>query len=316
MIESVLRVKSVLQDFIREPTKDYDLVMENLLILERLDMSLSVLQETEIGKVITRLKRYVKEHQSASELISRLLLLWKQTALRQLSQQTQIIDAESHSVPNKRYKTEGKTDILNNELRPAKNFCDSSCEAMASSNDKLQENRNPLVDKYEYTVPANNKRRTLFNNLFMTLKTQSLLPHLHDSEIFCHNLAIVIEEAVYNRYKDMDEYIDQLQSIRFNLSQNKKLLNDICTGVLAIQKLATMSSEELATEEVRKKRETIIEESTAARQQPKLEANCSTEPCLKCGSNKVHVTQAQTRSADEPMTQFFTCTKCSKKWKK
>ena len=37
--------------------------------------------------------------------------------------------------------------------------------------------------------------------------------------------------------------------------------------------------------------------------------------CRKCGKNKVTYTQAQTRSADEPMTTFFCCLNCGNRWK-
>jgi len=37
--------------------------------------------------------------------------------------------------------------------------------------------------------------------------------------------------------------------------------------------------------------------------------------CKKCGTNKVTYTQAQTRSADEPMTTFFNCLNCGNRWK-
>lgn len=37
--------------------------------------------------------------------------------------------------------------------------------------------------------------------------------------------------------------------------------------------------------------------------------------CSKCKSKKTTYYQVQTRSADEPMTIFITCTKCDHKWK-
>ncbi|CAK0866845.1 unnamed protein product [Prorocentrum cordatum] len=39
------------------------------------------------------------------------------------------------------------------------------------------------------------------------------------------------------------------------------------------------------------------------------------EQCPRCGHHKAYVKQLQTRSADEPMTNFFRCTKCSHNWK-
>lgn len=37
--------------------------------------------------------------------------------------------------------------------------------------------------------------------------------------------------------------------------------------------------------------------------------------CSNCGSNSTSVFKAQTRSADEGMTDFITCHSCGKKWK-
>ena len=37
--------------------------------------------------------------------------------------------------------------------------------------------------------------------------------------------------------------------------------------------------------------------------------------CRRCGKNKVTYTSAQTRSADEPMTNFFCCLSCGNRWK-
>ena len=37
--------------------------------------------------------------------------------------------------------------------------------------------------------------------------------------------------------------------------------------------------------------------------------------CGKCGMRKVSYTQAQTRSADEPMTTFCECMNCGNRWK-
>jgi DNA-directed RNA polymerase subunit M/transcription elongation factor TFIIS len=37
--------------------------------------------------------------------------------------------------------------------------------------------------------------------------------------------------------------------------------------------------------------------------------------CRKCQGKKIHYYQLQTRSADEPMTTYFTCMTCGQKWK-
>ena len=37
--------------------------------------------------------------------------------------------------------------------------------------------------------------------------------------------------------------------------------------------------------------------------------------CKNCGSDKVSMTPMQTRSADEPMTEFYRCADCGKTWR-
>jgi DNA-directed RNA polymerase subunit M/transcription elongation factor TFIIS len=36
--------------------------------------------------------------------------------------------------------------------------------------------------------------------------------------------------------------------------------------------------------------------------------------CGSCGSNEVDYVQVQTRSADEPMTTFYNCSGCHRRW--
>jgi DNA-directed RNA polymerase subunit M/transcription elongation factor TFIIS len=47
----------------------------------------------------------------------------------------------------------------------------------------------------------------------------------------------------------------------------------------------------------------------------KPEAMSTLFKCRKCGSKETSYYEVQTRSADEPMTQFVTCIKCNNKWK-
>ena len=48
---------------------------------------------------------------------------------------------------------------------------------------------------------------------------------------------------------------------------------------------------------------------------PKVEASTDNFTCWKCKSNKCSYYQLQTRSADEPTTRFYRCTKCKYTWR-
>lgn len=47
----------------------------------------------------------------------------------------------------------------------------------------------------------------------------------------------------------------------------------------------------------------------------KPEAMTDNYKCRKCGSRKCSYYELQTRSADEPMTQFINCLNCNNRWK-
>jgi DNA-directed RNA polymerase subunit M/transcription elongation factor TFIIS len=47
----------------------------------------------------------------------------------------------------------------------------------------------------------------------------------------------------------------------------------------------------------------------------KPEAMTNLFKCRKCGSRETSYYEVQTRSADEPMTQFITCLQCNTRWK-
>ena len=47
----------------------------------------------------------------------------------------------------------------------------------------------------------------------------------------------------------------------------------------------------------------------------KPEAMTNLFKCRSCGSRETSYYEVQTRSADEPMTQFITCLKCHNRWK-
>lgn len=77
-----------------------------------------------------------------------------------------------------------------------------------------------------------------------------------------------------------------------------------------------MTHDELRSAERKKEDEIMIAENMRTAQTPQEEKAISSQlKCFKCGERKVSYTQAQTRSADEPMTTFCVCTVCGNRWK-
>ncbi|EIW74165.1 transcription elongation factor [Coniophora puteana RWD-64-598 SS2] len=131
--------------------------------------------------------------------------------------------------------------------------------------------------------------------------------------------AAAVETAVFNQFGSTSaEYKSKIRSLFVNLKDknNPSLRETIVSGDLSPSKFATMSSSEMASEERRAADKRLQEEnffkSLAAAEQ---EAETDGFQCGRCKQRKCRYRQAQTRSADEPMTTFVTCTNCGNRWK-
>jgi len=114
------------------------------------------------------------------------------------------------------------------------------------------------------------------------------------------------------------EYKSKIRSLFVNLKDkgNPALRASIVDGSLAPEKFAKMTSQEMASAE-RQAENKKIEEDNLFKSLSAAEKQAETDAfqCTRCKQRKCIYRQAQTRSADEPMTTFVTCTVCGNKWK-
>jgi len=107
-------------------------------------------------------------------------------------------------------------------------------------------------------------------------------------------------------------YLNHLKSILTNF--NDKWIQAINSGELVSHKLAFMSHQELDYDRWNK-----MIDLKSKRDKNKFENNIAastdTYTCRKCKNNKCTYYQMQTRSADEPMTVYISCTICGNRWK-
>lgn len=128
------------------------------------------------------------------------------------------------------------------------------------------------------------------------------------------DLAEFIEETIFKINKSTTpKYKNQVRSRVFNLKdkKNPSLRENVLCGVIAPEKFAVMTSEEMASDEVKKQREEFVKAGIDSSMLAKVEGTKTSDlKCGKCGKRNCTYNQLQTRSADEPMTTFVMCNEC------
>ena len=87
-------------------------------------------------------------------------------------------------------------------------------------------------------------------------------------------------------------------------------------GSIKPERFVTMTHDEMKSDKMKELDEKLQKENFDKAMVAQEEKSISSSlQCGKCGQKKVSYSQAQTRSADEPMTTFCQCTVCGNRWK-
>ncbi|XP_063736508.1 transcription elongation factor A protein 3 isoform X3 [Eleginops maclovinus] len=135
----------------------------------------------------------------------------------------------------------------------------------------------------------------------------------------CDSMAAEIEDHIYQDSKATDmKYKNRVRSRISNLKdpKNPGLRRNVLAGNIDLSRIATMSAEEMASDELKQLRNVLTQEAIREHQMAKT-GGTSTDllQCSKCKKRNCTYNQVQTRSADEPMTTFVLCNECGNRWK-
>ena len=170
-------------------------------------------------------------------------------------------------------------------------------------------------DKVDIKRTTQSTRDNCIGLIYNGLAHTSTVP---PSEVLTH--AVAVEAAAFATYgpETNESYKFKVRSLFQNLKNksNPNLRVRVMSGEITPEKFVVMTHDELKSAERRAEDEEALKKNMNEAMMPQAERSISTSlTCGKCGQRKVSYSQAQTRSADEPMTTFCECTVCGKRWK-
>lgn len=180
--------------------------------------------------------------------------------------------------------------------------------------------KRPLPVQAEVPQTNSDIRLTFRRQLTDALKKP--LPSSMAQEPFLEEerLAAGIEEAIYQDHRgNMDmKYKNKCRSRIANLRDDKNpyLRLNVLRGDIAPGRIAKMTADEMASDELKRQREQYTKEAINDHQMAMTGGTKTSEiKCPACKKFNTTYNQMQTRSADEPMTTFCHCNECGKRWK-
>jgi transcription elongation factor S-II len=132
-------------------------------------------------------------------------------------------------------------------------------------------------------------------------------------------VAIQVEDAIFKNARGVNkDYKDKMRSLFQNLKSksNPQLRERVLKGDVPPSRFVVMTHDEMKSDAQRAEDEKLKQENMNQAMVAQVEKAISKEfQCGKCKQKMVSYSQAQTRSADEPMTTFCECMNCGNRWK-
>lgn len=295
--EEVLKIARKLEKMVAKKTTDNTL--DILKTLKSIPISLETLQQTRIGLLVNNVRKQTTNNEVAS-MAKQLIKGWKK-----LVPETKKIDSSN--------KVEKSEDTIETKISPVSNKDQPATSADSSETEKnrkmMMNNEPPPVQPT--SDPVRDKCREMIARGLQVCETAN--PN------YCARLAAAIEDAIFEEFRITSvKYKNRIRSRYSNLkdAKNTNLRMMVLAGQVKPEKLAKMTAEEMASDELKKLREKFEEDNIKDHQ---MAVNEGTKTdmftCGRCKGKSCTYNQLQTRSSDEPMTTFVFCTDCGNRWK-
>ena len=164
--------------------------------------------------------------------------------------------------------------------------------------------RNKIVEKLDKILKNKTNSRIIEKSIYnyiIKLSKQKNIQRSWNNDVF-KNLYLTKCRSIYANL-DSNSYI-----------KNTNFLKNTNNGKIDISNIANISIYDIFPENWKEILE-LKSKKDKLKYELKPEAMTDVFKCRKCGSRSTSYYEVQTRSADEPMTQFITCLDCNNRWK-
>ncbi|UJR35172.1 hypothetical protein I4U23_027939 [Adineta vaga] len=302
--EEIVKINRKLQKMIDKSDFDESIARDLLGRLQESRITLNILQKTGIGKTVNNLRRLIA-NEDLSTVAKSLLKNWKKLV------------PESTSTPvnkDEKQTVTASSSSSNNNSQNSQEINGKTSESMKS------------FERKPYQATSSSSSFTgLHTNDDVRLKSRDLLAsalsmvELPEGSADPVELAARCEDAIYKELKDTSvKYRNRIRSRISNLkdAKNPNLRINVLLGLITPERLAVLSAEEMASDALKQERLKLTD-LAINEYQLATDEGVGTDliQCRRCKQHNCAYTEAQTRSADEPMTLFVFCKNCGNRWK-
>ncbi|XP_012692504.1 transcription elongation factor A protein 1 isoform X2 [Clupea harengus] len=272
--------------------------------LKSIAMTLELLQSTRIGMSVNAIRKQSTDDEVTS-LAKSLIKSWKKL----------LDEPGGGDKSSDEKRKEPTTPTVTSQGSPEPH--EESSSSNSSKSDLAEATPNTLIATFPRAPVTSDSVRLKCREL-MSTALQTGDDHIAIGAD-CDELGAQIEESIFLEFKHTDpKYKNRIRSRIANLkdTKNPNLRRNVLCGNVSPERMAKMTAEEMASDELREMRKNLTKEAIRDHQ---IAQTGGTETdlftCGKCKKKCCTYTQVQTRSADEPMTTFVFCNACGNRWK-
>jgi len=294
--QDVMDIGRQLEKLVSEGKADNDAASDILQRLKELPITLDILQKTRIGMSVNVIRK-ASSKEDVQSLAKGLIKSWKK-----------LLDGQAEKAKLQKQASTDKPDGLNRSDSNSSNSSQSNGNKAA-----------PIKNSSASYIQTHGGDRSVREKCRQMLASSLKCEQRPDADI--DYVAGTLEDAMFKHFGDTGQkYRNRIKSRVMNLRDKRnpglRILVIDNHPEYTPEKFATMTPEQMASEELKKQRDEIHAQAVKDHQLAQTTGTGTSQfKCSKCGLRNCSYNQVQTRSADEPMTTFVLCNECGNRWK-